>query len=491
MTDNKKEPRNEGAEKLSDVQCVVRYQADNIRIVGDDLALRTPGNLWVIYSNASRRCRRLLARIIRTARAAHSPEAATSDTSEAVINSLVNQLHDHGFDGDFQRILRQRFDLAPIIPFNDGSHLHLANREERTCRCDLQDTPMLDWGWDVPPPDWNIEKTPDIVKHFGTDVMHELAQRLWPPDKTCDFLINPHSNSGKSTLTTALAQMAPGLIYRMDASYLRVDRMAFSAHLNPLTSSRIAFYDEAARAGVKWTDVLYAMTDDDIDLNLKHRNETRLRRIGTPIFLGADQPNIDSTSQGNRVGAVWFPHTEADSVDADRRKLWLSEQEIDRLRVWMLRCALLGPRDNNNLADMAARERFVEDAVPESVIAAQDALAHLKPAEAYTLDRIKGILEAAAVEIGTRDRDLGQLIRAAYPKAVNKPIREAGGKRKRLWTGIGANQEPPARTEPRNENPKTTINKPDTEASDSVNKIDPRSPENAVAPEPTDRPYLP
>ena len=97
------------------------------------------------------------------------------------------------------------------------------------------------------------------------------------------------------------------------------------------------------------------MTDDDINLNLKHRNETRLRRIGTPIFLGGDQPNIDSTSQGNRVGAVWNPHTEADSVDADRRNLWLSKQEIDRLRVWMLRRALLGARDNNKLADMSAR----------------------------------------------------------------------------------------------------------------------------------------
>ena len=34
------------------------------------------------------------------------------------------------------------------------------------------------------------------------------------------------------------------------------------------------------------------------------------------------------------------------------------------------------------------------------------------------------------------------MIRAAYPKALNKQIYKAGSKRQRRWTGVGASPEP-------------------------------------------------
>ena len=70
---------------------------------------------------------------------------------------------------------------------------------------------------------------------------------------------------------------------------------------------------------------------------------------------------------------------------------------------------------------------------------ARESLAYLKPEKAYTPTTIKDILEADDVEIGPRKRDLAELIRAAYPKALNKQIYKASaGKRQRRWIGIGA-----------------------------------------------------
>ena len=101
---------------------------------------------------------------------------------------------------------------------------------------------------------------------------------------------------------------------------------------------------------------------------------------------------------------------------------------------------------------------------------ARELLAYLKPEKAYTPTTIKDLLEADDVEIGLRKRDLGEVIRAAYPKALNKQIYKAGSKRQRRWTGVGASPEPRPRTEPPDGNSKNAINKPATEASEAGNK---------------------
>ena len=104
---------------------------------------------------------------------------------------------------------------------------------------------------------------------------------------------------------------------------------------------------------------------------------------------------------------------------------------------------------------------------------ARESLAYLKPEKAYTPITIKDLLEADDVEIGLRKRDLAELIRAAYPKALNKQIYKAGegkDKRQRRWIGVGATPEPPAGTETPDEIPETAINKRNHEASDSYNQ---------------------
>ena len=95
---------------------------------------------------------------------------------------------------------------------------------------------------------------------------------------------------------------------------------------------------------------------------------------------------------------------------------------------------------------------------------ARESLAYLKPEKAYTPTTIKDLLEADDVEIGLRKRDLAELIRSAYPKALNKQIYKASAGRQRRWIGIGATPEPP------DEIPKTQTNKQAAEASEAGNK---------------------
>ena len=435
--------------RLSDDAALVKHQADNILRIGNNIALRTPGNLWLIYDHSDRDCRGLLTEMVRDARVAEGADPDRSSPSDGTINSVVNQLVGRARRGAFRRVNRSDFDRSPLVPFTDDTHLHLDQRLPEACDCRLDQQPTIDHGWEIPPPDWEETQLPHLLNHFDPDHLVEIAQRLWSPDKSCDFLLNPHSGAGKSTLSTVLAQCLPGMVYRIDASEIKEQRMAFSVHTKPLTSSRIVIYDEAARAGVKWSGVLYAMTDEDIDINEKHQQEARFRRIGTPMFFGPDQPDIDTSQQGieTRIGAVWQLRAKPYSVDANMRALWLSDTELSRLRVWLLEVALRGPRDNSQLSDRAAREEFVAENEDELTADIREALDHLDPAELYHMDELTSQLTLAHVEI-PQDRNgdvdqtaVAQAIRAAFPGAASKKRRRPGegrdGKAIHLWANVG------------------------------------------------------
>ena len=437
---------------MSDAEALIVHQSASILHVGNNVALRTPGNLWLIYDDNLPTCRADLSEMVRDARIANGGDPGNNDPSANALKSLVNNLIGRARRGAFRRVNRSEFDRNPIVPFTDGSHLHLDHRRAETCRCSLDDKLTLDHGWEIPPPDWSITTDPDILSHFGPELLEELAQRTWGPDKTCDFLLSPHAGVGKFTLSTVLAETLPGLVYRIDASELKDQRMAFSVHTKPLTNCRIVMYDEAARAGVKWTNTLYSMTDEDIDVNDKHRLEERLRRIGTPVFIGPDQPDLDAGQQGiaARVGAVWQLKAASGSVDATRRALWLSDTEKAKLRTWLLEVALRGPRNNDALDDHGAQEQFLDDATDDLLLDAREVLAHLDPAELYSLEYLKNQLVLADVELPDGD---DKAIRGAFPGANSKKRRRLGQRQEKpsyLWLGVGLPKaraaNPPAET---------------------------------------------
>ena len=448
--DNADSAHDEGSRKISDAAALVKHAADDFLYVGRDLAIRTPGNLWMLYDHADRDCRGLLSEVIRDARIAEGADPDACDPPDTALNSVINNLLGRARRGAFKTADITAFDRAALVPFTDGSHLHLDQRLPESCTCRLERDPTIDHGWTVPPPDWDEQTKPDILDHFGPEILEEMAQRIWGPDKSCDFLLAPNPGSGKSSVSIVLSETMPGLVYRMDTSEIKEHRLAFSVHTKPLSSSRVVLYDEAARAGVKWTDVLYAMTDIDIDVNDKHTLEKRHRRIGTPVFLGPDQPDIDTSQQGivSRIGAVWQHRAGAHSVDSARLALWRSATERSRLLTWMLEVALRGPRDPDKISNQTARQDFIlngEDPLTADVL---DVLGPLDPAELYHLDTLTGFLEAAGVELPTAksgevvQNDLAKAIRTAFPGANSRNRRRPGQKPCTLWQGVGARTAP-------------------------------------------------
>ena len=439
-----------GGRKISDAAALVKHAADDFLYVGRDLAIRTPGNLWLLYDHAERDCRGLLSETIRDARIAEGADPDACDPPDAALNSVINNLLGRARRGAFRTADITDFDRTPLVPFTDGYHLHLDQRLPESCKCRLERHLTLDHGWAVPPPTWDETTLPDLLTHFDPDILEEMAQRIWGPDKGCDFLLAPNPGSGKSSISIVLSETMPGLFHRMDTSEIKEHRLAFSVHTKPLASSRVVLYDEAARAGVKWTDVLYAMTDIDIDVNDKHAREKRHRRIGTPVFLGPDQPDVDTSQQGieSRIGAVWQHRADAQSVDSARLALWRSETERTRLLTWMLKVALRGPRDPNHISDQTARHDFILNGEDELTADVLDGLGSLDPAELYHLDSLMGFLEAAGVELPTTKagevmkNDLARAIRAAFPGASSRKRRRPGagreGKACHLWQGVGA-----------------------------------------------------
>ena len=448
--DNPDSADEEGGRKISDAAALVKHAADDFLYVGRDLAIRTPGNLWMLYDHADRDCRGLLSEVIRDARIAEGADPDACDPPDAALNSVINNLLGRARRGAFRTTDITDFDRTPLVPFTDGSHLHLDQRLPESCNCRLERHLALDHGWAVPPPDWDETTLPDLLTHFDPDILKEMAQRIWGPDKSCDFLLAPNPGSGKSSISIVLSETMPGLVYRMDTSEIKEHRLAFSVHTKPLSSSRVVLYDEAARAGVKWTDVLYAMTDIDIDVNDKHAREKRHRRIGTPVFLGPDQPDIDTSQQGivARIGAVWQHRADAHSVDSARLALWRSPTERARLLTWMLEVALRGPRDPDKISNQTARQDFIlngEDPLTADVL---DVLGSLDPAELHHLDTLIGFLEAAGVELPTTktgevvQNDLAKAIRTAFPGANSRNRRRPGQKPCKLWQGVGARTAP-------------------------------------------------
>ena len=421
------------------VDLIMTYHPDRVASIGVDLALRTDAGLWRIYDHANRRDRGLLTRLVRTSRVAAGDTGRRA--SDAAINSIVNDLHDLAAGSDLPILQRDTLCRTPLVPFADGTHLHLDAGQTETCSCNLDNHPWIDFDWQIPPPNWDLfhHHRPDVLDQFDEHVLTQVAERLHGPDKRADFLTSPASDAGKSSFTTACARALPGLIQRLEASELNKDKVNFSVHSAPLATSRITFLDEFIKNGMDVTGLLYGITDDTVNVNAKHEQQKQLPRLGTPIFVGDDEPTYNSAAQGipNRIGVVWRPDLRDNTVDTARRDLWLSPHELAILRAWILAFALQGPRHPEIYATDQHRLDSLESSVPDPVLAARDACRDWDPAKGYTYAEIRQALASAvAVNQFTGDNEVAQLIRQAWPRAKSKQTRQPDGTRPKLWVGI-------------------------------------------------------
>ena len=433
------------APKLDDVDLLIKHYNHRVLKVNHNVAVQKPNGLWMRYSKEPYFAG-LITEFVQEARTAHNKDAGKRISAQSA-NSVTIQLHGLAEYGEFEQVdLTSHFDTSPIIPFTDGSHIHLDQGREQTCRCILDGTPMIDHGWTVPPPDFSLleAEKPAIMFYFGDDIFKNAGRRLAGPNKTVDMIISSASDAGKSSLGMVLQLSLPGAIRFLDSSTLSKDKSNFSAHVIHLTESRITIFDEVSRADFDWGATMFEITADIPEVNPKHLQAERRRVIGTAMLIAPTQPEINSAQQGieNRLGAIFKPQLTDHAVSSEERALWLSPAETAKTRAWLLHYAVAGyPYRNKNelYGNKNARQDVIDQAIPEIVELAREALDSLNPEYGYQLEEIKDRLAKAGIQdVPTGNKEFRDLMNACYPKSETRSRRWIPGeKQHRRWTGIG------------------------------------------------------
>ena len=429
-----------------DTDLLCEHYADRILKVNHSIAIKKPNGLWVRYSKEPYFIG-LVTKFVDEARKAHRKKQTAKRITVSTANNVIAQLHGEAEYGTFEQVdLTSHFDTAPLVPFTDGTHIHLDQGRDEICTCPLDGLAMIDHGWVVDPPDFSLlqEPKPDIMQYFGDDIFRNVGRRLAGPNKGIDLLISSASQAGKSSLGLVLQLALPGVIQFLDSSTLSKDTSTYSAHVIHLTESRITIFDEVSRADFDWTKIMFEITADIPEVNPKHLRQERRKLIGTAMLIAPTTPEINSAEQGieNRIGAVFKPSLLDNSIDSERRTIWTDKKETAKLRAWLIHYAVEEypyRNEKGRYGDQHARTVVIDQATPEQVALGRQELDHLYPEQGYLLEDIKGRLVKAGIENLPIDaKSYGQFLRQCYPPAESVNRRwVTGEKPHRRWTGIG------------------------------------------------------
>ena len=429
-----------------DTDLLCEHYADRILKVNHSIAIKKPNGLWVRYSKEPYFIG-LVTKFIDEARKAYRKKKPDKRSTVSTANNVIAQLHGEAEYGTFEQVdLTSHFDTAPLIPFTDGTHIHLDQGRDEICTCPLDGLDMIDHGWSVMPPDFSLlqEPKPDIMQYFGDDIFRNVGRRLAGPNKGIDLLISSASQAGKSSLGLVLQFALPGVIIFLNSSTLNKETSTYSAHVIHLTESRITIFDEVSRADFDWTKIMFEITADIPEVNPKHLQPERRRLIGTAMLIAPATPEINSAEQGieNRIGAVFKPPLADNGIDSERRTLWTDKKERAKLRAWLIHYAVEEypyRNENSRYGDQHARTSVIDQATPEQVALARQELDDLYPESGYLLEDIKARLVKAGIEnLPIDDKGYGQFLRQCYPPAESVRRRWAKGEDvHRRWIGIG------------------------------------------------------
>ena len=380
-----------------------------------------------------RRIQKSAARLNNLARRADTAaDVEPGNLGRAELDKLEIALLSAAQRGDVRRISADDVDLYPIIPFDGGGHLHLDGGARETCDCDITDWLLLDHGWEIPAPDWTLidADPPAVLCQFPQTFFEAIARHLWGTSKDADFLASPTSNAGKSTLASALSAALPGAVAVKQApAVLTAQRRKFSAHVAPLEHSRIVLYDECGKVD-DWTGVIFELTPADLDIEHKGMDTVTRRRFGNAVFLGDAPPALDSSIQGVEERIGYTADLTLPAIDAETRRLWLSETEIARLRAWMLDFALdatQAARDRNYHRN-ADRVTTLDAMRPADVDFMRDTF---RPGSSYTNEVLRDKLTGAGFDAPNNKRWQPFILRC-WPKATKASVK-AGDSSKRGW----------------------------------------------------------
>ena len=408
------------------------YCSSSIRAYSDTLLLANNG-LWTLY-DGSRRSQSVLNNVSRKAIFAGNDlykDLKRHDLADLEVGLLSAMLR-----GEIPKVAPDGVDSHPVIPFNDGSHLHLDRGQRENCRCDLRPLLLLDHGWDIPAPDWDLLDLPPMMfGQFPQAFFEAIARHLWGTSKDADFLACPISNAGKSTMASALAHCLPGAVVVKQAhTTLTAQRRKFSAHTSPLTNAKIVIYDECGKvAADAWTETLFELTPPELDIEHKGVDVVSRPRFGNAVMMGECPPAVDASVQGVESRIGYTADVLLTPIDGNTRREWLSATEISRLRTWMLSFALDATLERRDAEyhKTVDRSEIIAGLLPEGVAALRLRFEG-NGGKWLSNKALTDAMEAEGIDVPAH-KAFGKFVRSCWPYA--EASKQADG---RGYRGIGA-----------------------------------------------------
>ena len=401
-------------ENVSIADALVDHASGNLASYSDTLLLCHRG-LWIPYQPRLKPRAVLLNIIIKAVEGVGMPPPKVG---RSALDDLEPNLMAAAMRERIQKIPVNAVDLHPVIPFTSG-HLHLDRGIRETCHCDISGLHMLDHGWEIPPPDWSLlDDLPEIVNHIPHTWFEATSRHMWGPSKDVDIFACPVSGAGKSTTSEAMAMALPGAIAVKQAHTASTNqRRKFSEHVKDLVHSRIVIFDEAGKAEPDvWTSMIFEITPTMVDVELKGQDNIARRRFGNACFMGDVPPKLDASVQGvyERVGFCW--EGQLNPVDRQTRARWLSDDEIAKLRVYFLDCALNATpeRQQANFHRNDDRHIMLDSMEPDDVKHVRELL---HGQEWVSNETIKKALTDGGFKVPP-DRQYGGFVIRSFPEAT-------------------------------------------------------------------------
>ena len=413
---------------------IVARRPHRLAGVGGTFAVCDKNGLWTLYYDRDRTTKAPLGALLRS-------EAAAADLDGPKITAgfyseLAEGIHVAIHEGRLQNFDPDLMFAAPIIPFEDGSHTHCDVERCNTCRCDISKFAVLNFGWRIPPPKFDLcDQLPAITEQFPEAFFKATARLLCGPEKVQDMLKCSTSDAGKTSMIRALALALPGACGSVDATtYLDPRRSRFTPAAAAFAKHRIVLFDEAGRLDAALTAHLFNQSGPTITIEKKGVDLRQVPRIGTGVYVGHVYPAVDTNGQGvrQRVGFLWnLDHL--GPISRETALLWESKVEIERLRAWMIRWAKESWEHRNEKSWLTPeRDELLGYLVPPPVL-----LLHQKykahDGSWVPTNQLAALLGDAGLPV-PEGKGWSTLIRQAFPKAHP---RQSGEARDRGWVGLG------------------------------------------------------
>lgn len=237
-----------------------------------------------------------------------------------------------------------RRESRPMIPLNDGRAVDLSIYPPKILPAEKALSGLMrDHGWSIPAPDFSILKQTEsrahwaITQHYGATLFDRLSAHLLGIDKSIDSLV-AGTDFGKSTLIELLSEAFPGAVQHenMTGAFGEQSRR-FTPVVGLLAKALIVIVDEVGHDGSIPPAMINEFAQGEITQERKGKDRTKVKRIGSLLFVGFDFPPTTSTSQGFGTRFKWsVDMRESEPMSWAQSRELLHPDNVAFVRAWMM-----------------------------------------------------------------------------------------------------------------------------------------------------------